>query len=175
MGRPRGFDEVEVTRRAVMLFADRTYDGVSVDDLVSQLGIHRNSLYKIFGSKRGLYLAALRHYAQHDLAALMMRIASADSLASAVRYAVARQPDEAGLDLLLLAAVERAPLESEVAAQTTAALDALDRALGMCVDNAVTNTFPDSLADGATAATVLGLRLRARITTEIANSSAPLE
>lgn len=43
------------------LFGGHAYDGVSVDDLVSHLGVHRNSLYKALGSKRGLYLIALRH------------------------------------------------------------------------------------------------------------------
>ncbi|WP_280181084.1 helix-turn-helix domain-containing protein, partial [Nocardia farcinica] len=62
MGRPRGFDEDEVIAAAARLFAERAYDGVSVDDLVDHLGVHRNSLYKVFGSKRGLYLAALRWY-----------------------------------------------------------------------------------------------------------------
>ncbi|MBF6150402.1 helix-turn-helix domain-containing protein, partial [Nocardia nova] len=53
MGRPRGFDEDEVIAAAARLFAERAYDGVSVDDLVNHLGVHRNSLYKVFGSKRG--------------------------------------------------------------------------------------------------------------------------
>ncbi|MEV5393130.1 helix-turn-helix domain-containing protein, partial [Nocardia farcinica] len=67
MGRPRGFDEDEVIAAAARLFAERAYDGVSVDDLVNHLGVHRNSLYKVFGSKRGLYLAALRWYVEHRL------------------------------------------------------------------------------------------------------------
>ena len=57
MGRRRSFDEDEVVRAAVGLFGGRSYDGVSIDDLVNHLGVHRNSLYKTFGSKRGLYLA----------------------------------------------------------------------------------------------------------------------
>ena len=60
VGRPRGFDEAEVVTAAVGLFAARSYDGISVDELVTALGVHRNSLYKTFGSKRGLYLRALR-------------------------------------------------------------------------------------------------------------------
>jgi TetR/AcrR family transcriptional repressor of nem operon len=44
MGRPRGFDEDEVVRQAASLFATRAYDAVSIDDLVSVLGVHRNSL-----------------------------------------------------------------------------------------------------------------------------------
>ncbi|WP_408649259.1 helix-turn-helix domain-containing protein [Streptomyces herbicida] len=34
------------------MFAERGYEGTSVDDLVRALGVHRGSLYKVFGSKR---------------------------------------------------------------------------------------------------------------------------
>ncbi|MET7420438.1 helix-turn-helix domain-containing protein [Dactylosporangium sp. NPDC005555] len=133
MGRPRGFDEQAVTRAAVALFSRRAYDGLSVDDLVNGLGVHRNSLYKTFGSKRGLYLTALRWYLDHDLAPLLTSGASPF-------------PDPAALDLLLLAAVEQAPFDPEVASLIGDALASLDAALG---------------PDAATA--LLGLRLRARI------------
>ena len=118
MGRPRGFDEPAVTAAAAGLFAGRAYDGVSVDDLVQQLGVHRNSLYKTFGSKRGLYLAALRWYLEREVPPLAERL-----------EAGAEVVDDPGLDLLLLAAVERAPVDVEVAALVTRAWETLDRAL----------------------------------------------
>ena len=62
MGRPRGFDEDEAVRAAVALLGRQSFAGTWVDDLVSHLGVHRGSLYKTFGSKRGLYLAALRRH-----------------------------------------------------------------------------------------------------------------
>lgn len=118
MGRPRGFDEQAVTAAAAALFAGRVYDGVSVDDLVQQLGVHRNSLYKTFGSKRGLYLAALRRYLDHELPPLADRLAAgADA---------SRDP---ALDLLLLAAAERAPVDGEVAALVAEAWQTLEQAL----------------------------------------------
>lgn len=121
-----------MTRAAVTLFASRAYDGLSVDDLVSGLGVHRNSLYKTFGSKRGLYLTALRWYLEHDLEPLL---ASDDTALL----------DGGALDLLLLAAVEQAPADPEVAALIGGALTRLDESLG-----------PDR------ATRLLGLRLRAR-------------
>ncbi len=60
MGRPRTFDEQRAVDAAAELFARHGYEGTSVDDLVTAVGVHRGSLYKVFGSKRGLYLAALR-------------------------------------------------------------------------------------------------------------------
>lgn len=63
MGRPRGFDTEALLTMAAGLFARRGYDGTSVDDLVRELGVHRGSLYAVFGSKRGLFLATLDHIA----------------------------------------------------------------------------------------------------------------
>ncbi|WP_328959501.1 helix-turn-helix domain-containing protein [Kitasatospora purpeofusca] len=168
MGRPRGFDEAEVVRSAAELFAGRTYDGTSIDDLVAHLGVHRNSLYKTFGSKRGLYLAALRWSLEHDLAPLIGRIAEAAGPLEAVREALAAPATGTGLDLLLLAAVERAPVDTEVAGMVAEAFAALDRAAGASVraDDGDSDSDSDSdeasgLATALTAA-VLGLRLRAR-------------
>jgi TetR/AcrR family transcriptional repressor of nem operon len=125
MGRPRGFDEEDVVRAAVDLFARRSYDGTSVDDLVNHLGVHRGSLYKTFGSKRGLYLRALRRHIDHDVAALARDVADAEDQVEAVGLVLAAGP---GLGLFFLAMVERAPVDAEVAAETTRALAMLDAA-----------------------------------------------
>lgn len=145
MGRPRAFDEAEVVRQAVDLFASRAYDGVSVDDLVTHLGVHRNSLYKTFGSKRGLYLAALRRH-RDEVRPLLTEIAEAGDPERARHRALT-----ADLGLFLLAAVERAPSDPEVATEVRFVLDALDAALE---------------PHGLSTATVLGLHIRARIADE---------
>jgi TetR/AcrR family transcriptional repressor of nem operon len=67
MGRPRSFDEREVVQRACRIFLNG-YNATSVDDLVIGLNLHRGSIYKAFGSKRGLFLAALRLQADTVLA-----------------------------------------------------------------------------------------------------------
>ncbi|MFD4530453.1 TetR/AcrR family transcriptional regulator [Streptomyces sp. NPDC058470] len=160
MGRPRGFDEAEVVRSAVELFANRAYDGTSVDDLVAHLGVHRNSLYKTFGSKRGLYLAALRWSLTHDVASVIDRVAEAAGPVRGLREALAVPTTGVGLDLLLLAAVERAPVDTEVAGIVDEAFTALDRAAGASArsDDA---SGAAALAMGLTAV-ILGLRMRAR-------------
>ena len=110
MGRPKGFDEEAAVAAAAELFAVRSYDGTSVDDLVGQTGVHRGSLYKSFGSKRGLYLAALRMYVDRELAG-------------------GGAPLERDLRFLLLAAAERAAVDEAVAAEVSRGLAFLDRAV----------------------------------------------
>ena len=88
MGRPPTFDRTEVVRAAATAFLETGYEGTSIDDLVRRTGLHRGSLYQAFGSKRGLFVAALR---QLD-----------------------GPPTPAALDLLLVATLELAPRDDEV-------------------------------------------------------------
>jgi AcrR family transcriptional regulator len=148
MGRRRAFDEDEVVRTAVGLFGGRAFDGVSVDDLVNHLGVHRNSLYKTFGSKRGLYLVALRRHLADDVRPLVEAVAAAPDAATVLRLVTS-----ADLGLLLLAVVERAPADEEVATEVTAALAALDQAIAEALG------LPATQAAALTAA-ALGILLR---------------
>ncbi|GAA1030382.1 MULTISPECIES: TetR/AcrR family transcriptional regulator [Amycolatopsis] len=148
MGRRRAFDEDEVVRAAVELFGGRAYDGVSVDDLVTHLGVHRNSLYKTFGSKRGLYLVALRRHLADDVRPLAEALAAAKDSATVLRLVAS-----ADLGLLLLAAVERASSDEEVAAEVSTAFASLDQAISDALGVSA------ALAAALTAA-ALGLRLR---------------
>jgi len=60
MARPRNFNEDDVIERAASIFGRRGYTGCSVDDLVEATGLQRGSLYKVFGSKRGLFEKVLQ-------------------------------------------------------------------------------------------------------------------
>ncbi|MGC4808920.1 TetR/AcrR family transcriptional regulator [Micromonospora sp. DT228] len=158
MGRPRGFDEEQAVAATAELFARRSYDGTSVDDLVNQTGVHRGSLYKTFGSKRGLYLAALRHHVDHEVTRFAAGIADAGGSPSAVRRALVADTPDLDLAFLLLAAVERAAADEDVAKEVDRAFGLLDAAIRPLL------TDPDAaaLASGLTAVT-LGLLLRARV------------
>ncbi|MFE0243416.1 TetR/AcrR family transcriptional regulator [[Kitasatospora] papulosa] len=165
MGRPRAFDEDEAVRAAVGLFGGRAYDGVSVDDLVTHLGVHRNSLYKTFGSKRGLYLVALRRHIADDVRPSLDALAEATDAATALRLVTS-----ADLGLLLLAAIERSPVDAEVAFEVTAALDSVDRAIADALG------VPADLATALTAA-ALGILLRGnpdKVATALAQHLGPL-
>ncbi len=152
MGRPRAFDTDRAVSAAAALFADRGYEGTSVDDLVTATGVHRGSLYKVFGSKRGLHLAALRNHLDHEIHPLTTAVATITDPAQALAAAIASYDNGPAPGLLLLAAAERAPHDPEVAALVAEGIAALEAALR------------PSHGDEAPrlASTVLGTRLRMR-------------
>ena len=70
MARPREFDESEVLDAAIAAFWRGGYAATSISDLQAATGLSRGSLYKAFGYKHGLFLAALDRYLRHGLLAL---------------------------------------------------------------------------------------------------------
>ena len=60
MARPRNFVEEDVIDSAAAVFGRLGYTACSIDDLVEATGLQRGSLYKAFGSKRGLFEKVLR-------------------------------------------------------------------------------------------------------------------
>jgi AcrR family transcriptional regulator len=65
-GRPREFDRGEALVKARDLFWERGYEGVSMADLVQELGIASARIYAAFGSKEELFREAVAHYEAHD-------------------------------------------------------------------------------------------------------------
>jgi len=62
VGRPQTFDHDTVVRAARDVFWQVGYEGASLSELESATGLKRSSLYHAFGSKRGLFDAAVEHY-----------------------------------------------------------------------------------------------------------------
>lgn len=61
-GRPREFDRVEALAKARDVFWSRGYEGVSMADLVSTLGLASARIYAAFGSKEALFREAVALY-----------------------------------------------------------------------------------------------------------------
>jgi TetR/AcrR family transcriptional repressor of nem operon len=82
--------------------------------------------------------------------------------------------DKADLDLLLLAAVERAPVDAEVAEKITRTMRDFDATTTLALNGAASaGNTPADLAYALTAA-ILGLRLRARADAGAAMTGAAL-
>ncbi|MBY5933512.1 TetR/AcrR family transcriptional regulator [Tateyamaria omphalii] len=85
MGRPRTFDEQEALLAAMNAFWAKGYDGTSMKDLTSAMGISGPSLYSAFGDKRELYLKTIDRYADVDGCAPIVEYESADTIEEAIR------------------------------------------------------------------------------------------
>jgi len=135
MGRPREFDTDHALDRAMRVFWAKGYEGTSVDDLLSAMGLARGSLYKAFGDKRSLYLAALRRYDAEiiDGAVRWLRDpANGDGrerIAGLLRSGLeaVRQSDRTGC-FLCNASVDQAPHDPAVAEEVRRSMGRLEAA-----------------------------------------------
>ena len=111
-GRPRSFDEGDALKKATQVFWSKGYDGVTIDDLVTGMGVGRPSLYAVFGDKRTIFLRALRAYAEAKGAlaakALLAPPTIRESLVGFLRNAVESATQEGSAPGCLLVCV--APL-----------------------------------------------------------------
>ncbi len=70
MGRSKNFSRYNVLVKAMELFRKQGYYATSIDDLVSELGVNRASLYGTYGGKRELFIESLTFYTQNTGAIL---------------------------------------------------------------------------------------------------------
>lgn len=94
MGRTREYDRMQVLQKAVSLFWRKGCDATSMSEVIKTTGLNSASLYKEFGSKEGLYEAALEQYRVQELE-------------PAIRSLIA-EPNMKGLDLFLNGLMENA-------------------------------------------------------------------
>ena len=120
MARPRNFDEDDVIDRAAAAFGRLGYAACSVDDLVDATGLQRGSLYKVFGSKRGLFEQVLRKALAGDW-----------------------QRDPAALDLMITALREMAGIDLPIAALCRQALSTLPGDAALLLGARLLQHLPD--------------------------------
>ena len=63
-GRPLKFDRDKVLDRAVDTFWANGYTATSLEDLTTNMGINRPSLYAAFGNKHDLFMKTIDRYAE---------------------------------------------------------------------------------------------------------------
>lgn len=95
-GRPREFCMEQALDIALHLFWRKGYEGTSLSDLTTAIGVSRPSLYAAFGNKEELFRKALDRYAEKYDTALMAALAqpTAYGVAEALLLASAHEPSE---------------------------------------------------------------------------------
>jgi TetR/AcrR family transcriptional repressor of nem operon len=105
MGRKKLYKRGDLVAAAQPLFHAHGYAGTSTEMLVDGLGVNRNTMYGEFGSKRGLFEAALDRYnrgtATDILGVLERGTAGLDEIDGLLRGFVATAGAAAGLGCLL--------------------------------------------------------------------------
>lgn len=68
MARPRTFDTEDALAAIMGTFWRYGFEGTSLQDIEAATGLNKQSLYRVYPDKRAMYLAALRHYDQTEIA-----------------------------------------------------------------------------------------------------------
>ncbi|MBJ7338211.1 TetR/AcrR family transcriptional regulator [Mycolicibacterium sp.] len=176
----RQFDTDRVVEKAMNLFWERGYEATSMQDLTEALGVGRGSLYAAFGSKDGLYRAALAHYLGLMASAMLHTLEGGGDVRTTVRNALLGRLTSAAEDparrgcMLVNAVCERLPGDEHthqtVFEVTSANRDALERALAEAVVRGeITPAFdPRSLA-AFLVACLTGLLVSSKIDADLAS------
>jgi TetR/AcrR family transcriptional repressor of nem operon len=153
MSGAKQYDRTELLDRAVELFRVQGFANTSTAELVAELGVNRKSMYAEFGSKQGLFEAALDRYSQEHLSAVLAPIEAPNASVDAIReafanYAAASDGWVSGRGCLLCnTAVERAALDPGARRYVAAYLDRLTKAFHHALHNGQQSAQLDSDAD----------------------------
>jgi TetR/AcrR family transcriptional repressor of nem operon len=120
MARSKEFDEERALAAAVDVFWRQGYENTSLEALMREMGIARQSLYDTFGDKRALYLKAMVFYRERTNSSLRESLASAPTVKEGFTRVllglIAESPEQHARGCLLLSAnMERAVDDEEIA------------------------------------------------------------
>jgi TetR/AcrR family transcriptional regulator, transcriptional repressor for nem operon len=135
VARLREFDTDAAVQAAMTAFRRHGYEGTSIQDLVEATGVGRGSLYAAFGSKEGLYLAAIDRYREQYAAPLVELLRSGAPALEVIREVLVAAVDEIVRDgnrlacLIVAAAMERVADDPETARRVRTTTQSLEDAL----------------------------------------------
>lgn len=120
-GRPREFDTQAALDKAITRFSEYGFHGTSISELNACMGLTSGSIYKAWGDKRGLFLAALERYIALRAEAIAACLAGAhsgrDKIESLLNHYARLSCEAAGLTgcLVVETAVELSLADKEIA------------------------------------------------------------
>ncbi|GAK10725.1 TetR/AcrR family transcriptional regulator [Geomicrobium sp. JCM 19039] len=132
MGRNKEFDTKLVLHKAMEVFGHYGYEGTSLKQLLDGLGIARQSLYDTYGTKRDLFISALKHYVtakSDDVISYLTTSNSVKQGISDVFYegaSVLKDENRRKECFILYSAFDRMPHDTEVAEFLTKDLKRLE-------------------------------------------------
>ncbi|MDX3070902.1 TetR/AcrR family transcriptional regulator [Streptomyces sp. MI02-7b] len=160
MARVREFDTETAVDAAMNAFRRKGYEGTSVQDLVDATGVGRGSLYAAFGSKEGLYLAAMDRYRERYALPLVELLHGGAPARELLREVMVATVDGIVRDggrqacLIVGATTERVSHDADVAAHVRSTTTSLEDALrdvtprrrrtGCCPRPVIPATWPGS-------------------------------
>lgn len=128
MGRPKEFEPEETLEQIMNVFWLKGYEGASLQDIEAATGLKKPSLYRTFGDKRAMYLAALAAYDEmeaQNAEAILSRPGSARTrfqrLLRAVTDGAVEAKDRRGC-FLCNASVDQAPHDAATQKFVSAAM-----------------------------------------------------
>lgn len=140
VARPREIEIDTAVERAMQTFWDRGYENTSTRDLVECTGMGQGSLYHAFGSKHGVFEAALDHYLACQTEAVVALLRHAEQIRPAIRE-VLESLVEADLTddsrrgcLMVNSAAELGGRDEVVCAKVSAAYRRVERALADAIN-----------------------------------------
>ncbi|ANY71240.1 TetR family transcriptional regulator [Paenibacillus ihbetae] len=121
MARNKEFDTTLVLHKAMEVFGHYGYEGTSLQLLLEGLGIARQSLYDTYGTKRDLFIKAVKYYLDEKSSAVITHLAHPgpikDTIAEIFAIIVDTLKDEQRRKecLILHSAIDQVPHDPEIA------------------------------------------------------------
>ncbi|WP_223065945.1 TetR/AcrR family transcriptional regulator [Paenibacillus caui] len=121
MARSKEFDTTLVLHKAMEIFGHYGYEGTSLQNLLDGLGIARQSLYDTYGTKRDLFVSAVKHYVNEKTAAVISLLERPGSVKEAIadifhEGAAVLKNERRRECFILHSAIDQVPHDPEIAA-----------------------------------------------------------
>lgn len=147
-GRPREFDEGKALETALQVFWQKGYEGASLEDLTTAMGLSRSSFYGTFSSKQRLFQRALAHYSRNGLKNLQEVADTAEEDPLGAMLEALSNPEAGSRGCMLINCVTAlAPNDAEVARIGKQHLEAIEETIARAIDP----QDPDAARDKASA------------------------
>nr|WP_283094687.1 TetR/AcrR family transcriptional regulator [Paenibacillus sp. ATY16] len=111
-----------VLRKAMEVFGHYGYEGTSLPILLQELGIARQSLYDTYGTKKDLFIKAVKHYVNEKSSAVVVYLEKSESVKEAINAIfreivfVLQDENRRNECFILNSAIDQVPHEPEIAA-----------------------------------------------------------